>query len=85
MLDPTRDHDIKAVAIGLGRKIARGAGSGGYSALLTTRRYMYDKAQGLSELVRIGLRWEAALLARKQRTNYASINVKYLIVLPPSR
>lgn len=83
MLDPTRDHDIKAVAIGLGRKIARGAGSGGYSALLTTRRH--DKAQGLSELVRVGLRLEAALLARKLRTNYASINIKYLIILPPAR
>lgn len=34
VLDLTRDHDINAVRIGLGRKIARLAGSGGYSVLL---------------------------------------------------
>lgn len=52
---------------GLGRKIARFAGSGGFSALLTTRRY--DKAQGLSELVRV-----IALRGCVAGANYASIS-----------
>jgi hypothetical protein len=33
VLDLTRDHDIKAVRFGLGRRIARLAGPGGYSVL----------------------------------------------------